>query len=471
MKTRKPKNRPVETVVEKGQHIPIYLSPVTSKGKTYQSFLVAYIEAGTRMRKRAATLEDARTVALSAARQLAEGVGHVRTLTPAQIADFAAAEKLLRKYPGRSLTAVVAEWAAAQVALGGGSIVEACSAHRKLVHKESGFTPASVKDVYEAFIAELKRDGASSRYVEDCTSRMGRLKDTFRGFIHNVTREDLSGWLDRLKVKPRTRKNFRAAAVSLFKFAKERGHLPRNLNTEAELLPATKRLKSVEKDSEIGFYSREDFRKMLAGAPEHLLPVFAIGGFAGLRSVEIFRLKWEDIREREIIVQAENAKTGSRRVVPIVPALACWLTKIKRGEADASLFPRYSKESALARAVSSEIKAAGVSVVHNGLRHSFCTYRLADVQDAPRVALEAGNSPTMLFRHYRALATAAEGREWFSIVPEGMEGVLRTLQTGRPGEEKREEGEKRRLSAAARPPRIGKRAKVKKPVSRSVKVG
>jgi hypothetical protein len=168
-------------------------------------------------------------------------------------------------------------------------------------------------------------------------------------------------------------------------------------------------------------------------------------------------------------VQAENAKTGSRRVVPIVPALACWLRKIKRGEAEASLFPRYSKESALARAVSTAIKAAGVSVVHNGLRHSFCTYRLADVQDAPRVALEAGNSPTMLFRHYRALATAAEGREWFSIIPEGMEEVLRTLQTGRPGEEKL--GEKRRLSAAARPPRVGKRAKVKKPVSRSVRVG
>ena len=33
------------------------------------------------------------------------------------------------------------------------------------------------------------------------------------------------------------------------------------------------------------------------------------------------------------------------------------------------------------------------------------------------VALEAGNSPTMIFRHYRELATEAEAKDWFGIVP------------------------------------------------------
>lgn len=415
--TKKTKNRPVEVIVEKGQQIPIYHTPDTKSGKVYDSYTIVFIQAGKRIRRRAATIDAARDIAMSAARQLAEGVGHVATLTPDEVADFASAKKILRQYPGSSLVAAVAEWVAAQKALGGGSIVEACTAHRKLVSKESGFTPTTLLKVYEAFIAQLEKDGASARYIEDCNSRMGRMAKTFKGYIHSITRDDLADWLDRLKVSPRTRKNFRTSAVTLFKFAKERGNLPRNIQTEPELLPATKRLKSVTKDAEIGIYTPSQFAQMLATAPDHLLPVLAIGGLAGLRSAEICRLKWQDIRSNEIVVQADYAKTGSRRIVPILPALASWLAMVERGEGDERVCAKYSKESALARAITKSLEAAGIASVHNGLRHSFCTYRLADIQNAAQVALEAGNSPTMLFRHYRALATTQEGKAWFGIMP------------------------------------------------------
>jgi len=33
------------------------------------------------------------------------------------------------------------------------------------------------------------------------------------------------------------------------------------------------------------------------------------------------------------------------------------------------------------------------------------------------VALECGNSPQVIFSNYRALATEAEAKEWFSILP------------------------------------------------------
>lgn len=420
-KTKKIKNRPVEVIVEKGQQIPIYHTPDTKAGKVYDSFTITFIQAGKRIRRRAKTIDAARDIAMSAARQLSEGVGHVATLSPAEVADFASATKILRQHPGSNLIAVVAEWVAAQEALGGGSILEACTAHSKLVSKESGFTPATLVKVYDDFIAQLEKDGASDRYIEDCKSRMKRMTQTFKSYVHSVTRADLADWLNRLKVSPRTRKNFRTAAVSLFKFAKEKGHLPRNVQTEAELLPATKRLKSVTKTAEIGIYTPNQFAQMLAAAPDHLLPVLAIGGLAGLRSAEICRIKWQDIRKNEIVVQADNAKTGSRRIVPIVPALASWLARVEPGDADDRVCAKYSKESALARAVTKALDAAGIKSVHNGLRHSFCTYRLADIQSAAQVALEAGNSPTMLFRHYRALATQEEGKAWFSITPDASE--------------------------------------------------
>ncbi len=57
------------------------------------------------------------------------------------------------------------------------------------------------------------------------------------------------------------------------------------------------------------------------------LPSLAIGAFAGLRSAEIERLGWQDIdfASRHIVVSASNAKTASRRIVPLCDNLAEWL--------------------------------------------------------------------------------------------------------------------------------------------------
>jgi len=57
------------------------------------------------------------------------------------------------------------------------------------------------------------------------------------------------------------------------------------------------------------------------------------------------------------------------------------------------------------------------------LRHSFISCRLATRQDVAQVALEAGNSPAIIFRHYRELTTEAEAAEWFGIVPAASEAV------------------------------------------------
>ena len=66
-------------------------------------------------------------------------------------------------------------------------------------------------------------------------------------------------------------------------------------------------------------------------------------------------------------------------------------------------------------------------LIHNGLRHSFCSYRLAVLKNAGAVSEEAGNSPTILFKNYREVSTIKEGKkflvdetagqEWFSLKP------------------------------------------------------
>ena len=60
---------------------------------------------------------------------------------------------------------------------------------------------------------------------------------------------------------------------------------------------------------------------------------------------------------------------------------------------------------------------AGLPWKANALRHSFISYRLARTKDIAAVALEAGNSPKMIFAHYRELCTEVEAADWFGILP------------------------------------------------------
>ncbi len=67
---------------------------------------------------------------------------------------------------------------------------------------------------------------------------------------------------------------------------------------------------------------------MLKAADAAFLLALAIGGFAGLRSSEIERLDWSEVRLADRFIEIKNgkAKTASRRLVPIADNLAEWLT-------------------------------------------------------------------------------------------------------------------------------------------------
>ena len=62
-------------------------------------------------------------------------------------------------------------------------------------------------------------------------------------------------------------------------------------------------------------------------------------------------------------------------------------------------------------------RALGIEWPPNVLRHSFISYRIAIVQSADQVALEAGNSASIIFKHYRELTTPEVAEKWFSILP------------------------------------------------------
>jgi integrase len=54
----------------------------------------------------------------------------------------------------------------------------------------------------------------------------------------------------------------------------------------------------------------------------------------------------------------------------------------------------------------------------NGLRHSYASYRLAAIHDAPRVAAELGHTtPQLLYSTYRELVLPEEAERYWKIAP------------------------------------------------------
>jgi integrase len=152
-----------------------------------------------------------------------------------------------------------------------------------------------------------------------------------------------------------------------------------------------------------------------------MLPFFAIGAFAGLRHAEIERLDWSriDFEAGTIEVKALNAKTASRRLVPIQPNLRAWLAPCRRSSGrvcPANLRKRFD--------VDRERAGLLAGWPQNALRHSFGSYHLARFGDAAKLALDMGNSPAMIFRHYRQLVKTKQAEQYWKIAPAAGKKVV-----------------------------------------------
>ena len=135
------------------------------------------------------------------------------------------------------------------------------------------------------------------------------------------------------------------------------------------------------------------------------------------------RLDWQDVERRPgfIEVAAHKAKTATRRIVPISDNLSRWLAIAPRSSSE-RVWPH--SKAYFFEALRTAADNARIKWKQNALRHSFISYRLAEIQDVNRVALEAGNSPQMIFRHYRELATPQQAKTWFAIAPETAANVV-----------------------------------------------
>lgn len=397
----------------------IYQDKTKASGTYYR---VSFYKGGKRSGLNFADLAEAKSEARAKAAQLSRGDLDALQITGKDRLIYGRALEAVRPV-GVTLDAAALEYADAKIILAGHSLTEAANFYMR--HHGRNIHPKLVAEAVAEMIAAKTEKGVSASYLADLRYRLGALADAFHCHVNAIVPDDLRAFLEGLSLAPRGFNNTLSSIGTFLAFAQERGWLSREVDLLAGIEKRRERAVPVE------IFTPSEMGELLAHCSAELRPCLALAAFAGLRSEEILRLDWSDVERRPGFVEiaADKAKTAARRLVPITPNLAQWLALSPR---NAERVWRHSKawffeatrdtvkrinEQRQRRKSTFKWKA-------NALRHSFISYRLADIQDTNRVALEAGNSPRMIFQHYRELCTPAEARTWFSLAPNQAENVI-----------------------------------------------
>jgi integrase len=274
-------------------------------------------------------------------------------------------------------------------------------------HLKAVTASRKVSQVVAELLAARAADGMSPRYLGDLRVRLGRFVRSFgEEMIAGISASRIDGWLRGLGVGAVTRNTFRRRLAALFSFAKRRGYATENPIADVE--------RAKERETEIEILSVRRVAELLEPASSDMVPFWAIGAFAGLRRAEIERLTWSEIDfDADVIeVKASKSKTASRRLVTIQPNLRKWLVPYRTSVG------RVCPVN-LQRKINDDRERAGLRTgwPQNALRHSFGSYHLAQFNDAARLALEMGNSPATIFRHYRKVVKPKEAERYWNITP------------------------------------------------------
>jgi integrase len=358
-------------------------------------------------------LRKARAAAKRIAGHVATGNVAAAQMLPGDAASYGRSVELVRP-TGISLE-VAASTFAKCYELVGDAMVDAARFFKQ--HRVDQVTPRLVKEVVKELVENRTGQGGSARYVQDLRNRLDYFAKDNAVEISAISTADASRWLDQLKVGPRTKKNYRTVLNTLFQYAEAHGYVSKGMNPIAGVERT-----SGKNGGPIEIFTPVEMAALIKAASKELLPVLCLGAFAGMRSAEIERLEWKnvDLPAGLIHVAAEKTKTRSRRLVPILPNLAAWLAPYCRRKG--RVWNGTQLDMSVARCAA--VKKSGVAWKNNGLRHSFISYRLAQIQNAAQVSLEAGNSPGMVFQHYRELVKPEAATAWFAIAPEHPANVV-----------------------------------------------
>ena len=291
------------------------------------------------------------------------------------------------------------------------SIREAIAMALEVHERDSRSIPVS--EAVSAVI-KLKADTSKSeRHLSDLRHRLGSFKDAFgERLVSTITADEVLTWIQNRSDSAVSRNNFRRHIRLLFNHAKKRGFRDQNPIDLVEPWKETK--------GEVSALTPEQLAELLERAPAEMVPVIAIGAFAGLRRSEIERLDWSevDFESGEIYVRALNKKSAANRFVKIEDNLTKWLEPYAKRTG--RVWPKGG-----GRLISALNKAVSFKTPKNQLRHSYRSYHMAKYQDGALTSLNLGHpNQRQAFESYRKPIKKALVAAYWSIEPDSAENVI-----------------------------------------------
>ena len=307
----------------------------------------------------------------------------------------------------------------------------------------------SILDGMEIYLGEKKKEGVRAvtlRKPKGVLTAFSKFTD--EPDVHTVTEESIIAYLESLRAndginsaKKKTWNNHRNELASFFKWAGMK-HLSTNrpwtFNNPAQGVLRHSNERIAEERPAIEVTSTETAKELLSYVMTYkkgkLAKFYALAYFAGIRP-DIDTGEMSKLAEREdelinlavgrIAVPAVVSKTKFDRPVNISENLKVWLDAYK----DLPIIPTNSKNDC-------EHVQKKFGLQKNETRHSFISYHIALHRSIGDAAMQAGNSETMIKKHYLTFPTHKEGKDFFSIVPDmdaGQAVFLETLPTEEEG--------------------------------------
>ena len=304
----------------------------------------------------------------------------------------------------------------ARAICGSYDVIEALKWWKKHFHANPG-GEKRVEDVWFEFLEWLERSGRSEGHIRNVKASGRRFCAEFGDeSLCSITAARIVEWLLGAGISAKTQRNFRGDVRSFFSFAKNvKGYIAEIPDVDARALT---RLKKTAVEILSAAESEALLRAVEATEPR-FLPFYALRLFAGLRTSEAAKMRWEwiDFNKKTIRVpgffEGERVcKTGEDWLLlpGIIPeTVFAWLAPSRRSSGPVPA-PNHRRRDAMARRF---------SIPRNALRHTFATMHLALTRDEGKTCLATRHTNVGTFRsHYRGVnQTAEEAAAFWALRP------------------------------------------------------
>jgi integrase len=378
--------------------------PATALQTAREVYTLAWYAGDLRQTKQFSDLDAAVEEANLKLDQLS--AGKINAAAEIDIEDAAILDQARKIAGDIPILAALQEWQTAR-SFAGGELVPAAEAwamrHANLLKQ------ATVTEAVSRFLAAKEKDGYATKDTQG--SIFESLSRSVLGaqLIGSVSSTAIQAYLDAIPNRT-SRNTHRKRVVTLWRWARSVDLLPRDMQTEAERTARAKEdapeigiIDAAVLESWLGFVRRD--------APADL-PALVLSAFCGMRRAEVHGQTWEAINlaEGHLHVNAAKEGTPANRLVPLCPAAIQWLMLCPHRNGPVCEGVAVDRTRKLGR----EYK---LTLPENCTRHSWISYRLAESKDLAATALEAGNSPQIIRKHYLKLRSATQAAQWFGILP------------------------------------------------------